>query len=69
MRLTVRRMLRLVRVMGEMAVFIMVSLCNDAIAETENWAAAATGTPGTGVAAQRRTARLPSQGRAVGYAG
>jgi hypothetical protein len=51
-----------------MGVFIMVSLCNDAIAETENWAAAATGTPGTGVAAQRRTARLPSRGRAVGYA-
>jgi hypothetical protein len=34
--------------MAEMAVFIMVSFCNDAIAETENCAAAAIGTPGTG---------------------
>jgi hypothetical protein len=46
----------------------MVSFCNAAIAETENCAAVATGTPGTGVAAQRRTAWLPSRGRAVGYA-
>jgi hypothetical protein len=65
MRLTARRMLRLVRVMAEMAVFIMVSFCNDAIAETENCAGVAIGTPGTGVAAQRRTERLPSQDRAV----
>ena len=38
MRLRVPRTLRLVRVMAEMAVFIMVSFCNDAIAETENCA-------------------------------
>ena len=48
MRLRVPRTLRLVRVMAEMAVFIMVPFCNDAIAETENCAVVATGTPGPG---------------------
>ena len=65
MRLRAPRTLRQVRVMAEMAVFILVSFCNDAIAETENCAVVATGTPGPGVAALRRTVWLPSQGRAV----